>query len=48
MLTFVSSFQSKKRDVAHGAMGRRIDLLCSTTGVSKAVVYAILYVGCCI
>ena len=48
------------RAFAHGAMGRRIDpswggpielflsSQCSTTGVTKAVVCAILYVGLCI
>ena len=46
------------RELAHGAMGRRIDPSCcgpielflvqATTGVTKAVVCAILSVGWCI
>ena len=48
------------RVFAHGVMGRRIDpswgepielsrsSQCSTTGVTKAVICAILYVGWCI
>ena len=36
------------RAFAHGAMGRRIDSSCSTTGVTKAMVCAILSVGWCI
>ena len=58
-VTFLLSY-NVERDVAHGAMGRRIDSSwwthraisrssqCSTTGVAKAVVCVIQSVGWCI